>query len=556
MARQDTYDKVYFNVEVMQFNCDQSETNFDSFMSNLTSIFNHHSFKSCCVIHPSGVEYQLMEHSEANKSQKVIPNLGDCVDPVTWKGYVELPRHDLRRHWINLVRRLCFLHSRKPSHCAIWRFDEDPNFLQLIGVERNIELDETPFPTSIYAFSLGNIINGNRFMIHFGSFWLNPPILTYNDKRKTEISIEDIKIKDNYKKKFVLKFTLKTSTSDTLTKIESKYRLVYDYKSIKRVHILLNRANQIRLYFQLLYPPRIFVEAPKKKFYDSKRARTSDCGDKLSSHVIGKSDVLRLVINIEDDSIITTIYRWQKYHHFDICYGSLTEYNMKPIKPKYKLSFPLSVNYALNCIYSIGYHFLDDLNINHGGVEVLNEIILKYVKANKEELIVEALHRLFDAYLVGKVYNAIEHLKSLLNQIESEWINDTNDRKNKDKTTYQSWAIITPTRTIFTPPIAYDTSSYLTDHLIRVIVRDENIDLSILYDKNMYRDLDDRIPYKERSKANDQFLNSFVGEKIVNLECLRTTKPPVRSPKVGKTFRWASKKGYRHLRRISLQREY
>uniref|UniRef100_T1L4T3 PH-like domain-containing protein n=1 Tax=Tetranychus urticae TaxID=32264 RepID=T1L4T3_TETUR len=536
MARQDTYDKVYFNVEVMQFNCDQSETNFDSFMSNLTSIFNHHTVKSCCVIHPSGVEYQLVEHSEGNKSQEVIPVLGNGVAPVKWKGYVELQRHDLRRHWINLVRQLCFLRSRKPSYCAIWRFDDNPNFVQLIGIDRNITLNETSFPTSIYTFSLGNIINGNRFMIHLGCFWTKPPIIPYNDDRKTEI----------------------TTTSDTLTRLGSKYRLFYDFESIRRVHISLNRVNQMRIYFQLLYPPRIFVEAPKKKFHDSKRTRTSDCGDKLSSHVIGKSDVLRLIItiNIEDDSIITTIYRWQKYHHFDICYGPLTEYCMKPIKPKYPKSFPLSVNYALNCIYSIGYHFLDDLNINHGGVEVLNEIILKYVKANKEELIVEALHRLFDAYLVGKVYNAIEHLKSLLNQIESEWINDTNDRKNKDKTHYQSWVIINPTRTVLTPPVAYDTSRYMTDHLIRVIVRDEDIDLSILLDKNMYDNLDEQIPYRKRPSANDQFLSSFVGRKFLNLECLSNAQRPVRSPKVGKTFRWASKKGYRHLRRISLQREY
>ncbi|XP_025018409.1 uncharacterized protein LOC112539873 [Tetranychus urticae] len=502
------FKKVYFNLEVIQLNFDPEQSNSNSFISHLTSIFSHHTVRSWRIIHPSGVE--LIGQSDENKSQQVIPVLGDCVHPVIWKGYVELKRHDLRRHWENLVRHLCLDRSRQPSHCAIWRFDEDHNFYKLIGVDRNIKLSEKSFPTSIYTFSLGNITNGNRFMIRFGTFWLKRPRITYNDEGKTEIAIEDTKIKhNNAKKKFVLKFTLKTTTSGAIGPGTSKYRLVYDYKSIKRVIICSSKDGQIftvqRLYFQLLYPPRVFIKAPENKSGVLKRIRTTDCGDKLSSDVIGGSDVLRLVMNIEDDSIITTIYGWQKYHHFDICYGSLTECTSTSTKPKYPKSFPLTVNYALNCIYSIGYH---------GGVKVLNQIILKYVKANKEELIVEALYRLFDAYLVGKVYNAIEHLKSLLDQIESEQINGEEKCETKNETNYQSWTIITPTQTIFTPPITHDPT--MNDPLIRVIVRDEDIDLSILLDKNMYDNLDEQIPYRKRSKANDQFLRDVIVKRFWN----------------------------------------
>uniref|UniRef100_T1JWL9 PH-like domain-containing protein n=1 Tax=Tetranychus urticae TaxID=32264 RepID=T1JWL9_TETUR len=546
MTVKDPLKQVYFNVEVIQLNCEQVKSNVDSFISDLTSIFTHEIIKSCCIIHPSGVEYHLIGQSEGNKSQKVIPVLGNGVAPVKWKGYVELQRHNLRQNWIYLVRRLCFFHSRKLSYCAVWRFDEDPNFVQLIRVDRNIKLNETSFPLSIYGFGLGNIINGNRFMIHFGCLWNKPPIITTNDDKNSEISIEDIKIKHNYnKKKFVLKFNTKTTTNESIGPDVAKCRLVYDYKSIKRVLICLSKVGLISLYLQLLYPPRIFVKAPKKKSGVLKRIRRCNCGSKLSSDVIGKSDVLRLVFDIEDDSVITSIYRWQKYHHFDICYGSLIESYMKPLKPEYPKSFPLSVNYALSCIYSIGYHFLDDLKKNHGGVEVLNEIILKYIKANKEELIVEALHRLFDAYLVGKVYNAIEHLKSLLKRIESKWTNDKDS--SESKINYQSWTIITPTRTIFTPPITYDTSMYMTDHLIRVIVRDENIDLSILLDKNMHYILDDQIPYRERSKTNDKFLSFVIGKKLLDLGCLSVAGHSYELPKIKKIFPNEFKNGHRIL---------
>lgn len=66
MSRKKFY-KVYFNFKIIPIKCEES--NFDSFISDLTNIFTDFRINSCFIIHPSSSEYNLIGQSSRKKPQ-------------------------------------------------------------------------------------------------------------------------------------------------------------------------------------------------------------------------------------------------------------------------------------------------------------------------------------------------------------------------------------------------------------------------------------------------------------------------------------------------------
>ncbi|XP_015794862.1 uncharacterized protein LOC107371327 [Tetranychus urticae] len=374
-----------------------------------------------------------------------------------WKGSIDLKTNQLG----DLVSNLSPLGGKHDeSYGYFWKFDENSlNFRRVIGATSF----KSKLPSNIANFAFGNIVNGDCFVSHFST--------------PSKIQIDDLNVElVPHKNELNLMFTMIDENGT-----EKKVMFRYDCNSIKSVNIHHVQPLGFSFYAELSNAPKMFVADGQSCLNNDRKQiewkRKGSCG-RISQDLIGKCNVLRLTWLSYDTSYIPALYLWRRHFKFNLSFGSIVNYSDEFVDESTDMEFPDKIKYLLACMKSLSFNYQDDLQINHKGEKIINEFMKKQIAAGKSDQVQQALNRLHGDFVNGKVHNVFEHFKYLLTKVKLQWANIKDLERDTEHIKYVKTAILTPSRTVFMPPVMTRTCKFLdlaeTDCVLRVIYRDEN----------------------------------------------------------------------------------
>ncbi|KAI1287455.1 putative RNA-dependent RNA polymerase 1 [Halotydeus destructor] len=376
-------------------------------------------------------------------------------------------QHFLKKFVASEELKSVFLSIENRSSEKIHEFQFEP--------KQEIQLD---------SFSLGSIVDMDKFVEHFNTNALSLPFKCIKDSTKG--------IFEHGKGKMNIEFQVHNPMETDV----KKYQLTTTFSEVHSM-IFSPLAKHFVVYIILKSRLLLYVNDPSSNNRNGRVERDywlrSADAFGLERQVVGKSNVLKLVFNqVESDrgdytrknhrdpwSLVSNFRLFSdKRFNYPTCFGGLQVHVKKnqSFETQIPRRFSYSIGYALECLMNVSFQVEDELSIK--GVELQRRFYDSVVLNSRTDskAAESAIYEIFNA--IDR--NSVVRVLSAFNEIFARLLSKKTPDVECLGVSKIRRIVFTPTRTIFLPPHPFVESRFLRDsdpeYAVRLVVKDDNDD--------------------------------------------------------------------------------